>query len=165
MQKVCGMGCAMKVQRLAREEKARKAANVKTRLDRENLKTISDHKKDTSKLFHEYIRLRDAHKPYISCDQSPYQGQRHASRYRPRGSAGQLAYNFLNTHASCSQCNQMKSGNLIPYRQKLVQILTPEQLEEIETNNETRRYTKEYLKRFQVILKRRIKYYKRLRGQ
>jgi hypothetical protein len=164
MQRVCGLDCAIKQARVDRQEKARKEA-VRARKDGlENLKTLSDHKRDTQVLFNLYIRTRDMHRPCISCGQSPYQGQRHASHYRPRSTASQLSYNFLQVWASCAQCNSSKSGNITEYRIALAQILTPSQLEGIEYNNDKAHFDKDYLKRFQEILKRKIKYYKKLRG-
>lgn len=161
---VCGHKCAVAYSKDKSTLLRRKAINIRTRQDREKHKNITDHKKDTQTIFNNYIRLRDAKKPCISCGQSPNQGQRHASHYRSRGAASQLAYNFLNCHASCAQCNGAKSGNITEYRIKLAQILTPRQLEAIETNNHKAKYTVEYLKRLQGILKRRIKHYKKLRG-
>ena len=157
LQRVCGVTCAIA---LGKQKAARKAL----RTYREDSKTLTQHKKDTSFLMHKYIRLRDMRRPCISCGQSPYQGQRHASHFRPRSTAAQLSYNFLNVWASCAQCNGSKSGNLGPYRVALTKILTPSQLLAIEHNNERAEFTVEYLKRLQGILKRRIKYYRKLRA-
>ena len=164
LQRVCSPSCAFKDARQKRVDKEAKALRMDDRRRKEALKSKSDHRKDTQHLFNAYIRLRDMHKPCISCGQSPYQGQRHASHYRSRAAASQLAYNFLQVWASCSQCNSMKSGNILEYRSALTRILSPEQLSEIEHNNDLAFYTVEYLKRFQKILKRRIKHYKMLRG-
>jgi hypothetical protein len=164
MQRVCSVPCAAKVGRLDREKKAEKLARAKTKVARENLKTITDHKRDTQAIFNQYIRLRDMHKPCISCQQSPYQGQRHASHFRSRSAASQLSYNFLQVRASCAQCNGSKSGNISEFRIALAKILTPGQLAAIENNNDKAVFDKPYLKRIQGILKRRIRHYKRLRG-
>ena len=164
MQRVCGLPCAVKVARLKRVKNAEKLARKRKKDDLEKIKTLTDHRRDTQGIFNTYIRLRDMHRPCISCGQSPYQGQRHASHFRSRAAASQLSYNFLNVWASCAQCNSMKSGNITEFRVALAQILTPGQLEAIEYNNEKAYYTKEYLKRLQVILRRRVKYYKKLRG-
>ena len=164
MQRVCSVPCATKVGRLDREKKAEKVARAKTKVARERLKTLTDHKRDTQHIFNQYIRLRDMHKPCISCGQSPYQGQRHASHFRSRAAASQLSYNFLQVRTSCAQCNGAKSGNISEFRIALAKILTPDQLGGIENNNDKAVFDKDYLKRLQGILKRRIKHYKHLRG-
>jgi hypothetical protein len=163
LQRACSPDCAIKISRQKGRDKAEKAVRQDDRRRKEALKSKSDHRKDTQHLFNAYIRLRDMHKPCISCGQSPYQGQRHASHYRSRAAASQLAYNFLNVWASCSQCNAIKSGNILEFRIALTKILTPSQLDSIEHNNEMAFYTVEDLKRLQGILKRRIKHYKKLR--
>ena len=163
-QVVCGHECAVIYTRSQSVAKRKRAINLRTKNDRERIKTISDHKRQTQQIFNNFIRLRDSDRPCISCGQSPNQGQRHASHYRPRSTASQLAYNFLNCWASCAQCNGVKSGNISEYRLALVKILTPGQLAGIENNTQKVKYTKEYLKRLQDILKRRIKLYKSLRG-
>jgi hypothetical protein len=164
MQSVCSIPCAQKVTEQNRVKKAEKVARAKTKVARENLKTLSDHRADTQKLFNTYIRTRDMHRPCPTCRQSPYQGKRDASHYRSRAAAPQLAYNFLQVWAACVQCNRSKSGNVVEFRIFLARTLTASQLEAIEYNNERAGYTVEYLKRLQGLLKRRIKHYKRLRA-
>ena len=157
LQSVCGVTCAIA---LGNQKAVKKAL----RTYREDSKTLTQHKKDTQVYFNRYINLRDMHKPCISCQKSPYLGKRNASHFRPRSTAAILSYNFLQVRSSCEPCNSNLSGNLVQYRIALAKILTPEQLAAIENNNKRADFTVEYLKRLQGILKRRVKYYKKLRG-
>ncbi len=163
-QKVCGLPCAVTFAQAQNREKARKAQKKRDRERKEAIKTLSDHKADTQRLFNNFIRIRDAYKPCVSCGQSAYKGQRHASHYRTRAAAPQLSFNFLAVHASCAQCNNHKSGNIGEYRIELIRRIGEQRVLEIEHNNEPANFTVEYLKRFQKILRRRIKHYRRLRN-
>jgi hypothetical protein len=162
-QAACGPVCAIKVSRRQRTDKAAKAQRTADRGRKEALKSKRDHKRETSVIFNRYIRLRDMHKPCISCGQSPYQGQRHASHFRSRAAASQLSYFFTQVWGSCAQCNSHKSGNITPYRIALVEKIGEERVLAIENNNNKADFSVEYLKRLQKILKRRIKHYEKLR--
>lgn len=164
-QKVCGLPCAVQFAEKSRREQARKAQKKRDKERLESLKSLTDHKADTQRLFNQYIRLRDAYKPCVSCGQSAFRGQRHASHYRTRAAAPQLSLNFLAVHSSCAQCNSMKSGNVLEYRIELVRRIGEARVLALEHNNEPANFTVEYLKRFQKILRRRIKHYKKLRNQ
>ncbi len=161
MQVVCGLSCALEYQVGKRKAKAEKARRRQYRADKERIKSLADHKRDTQTLVNKYIRLRDRDKPCVSCGQSPYQGQRHASHYRSRGAASQLSYNFLNIWSSCAQCNTMKSGAVVPYRVELVRRIGEERVLALEHNNDKAVFTVEYLKRLQKLMRRRIKHYSR----
>jgi hypothetical protein len=65
--------------------------------------------------------LRDHGNPCISCGH-PDDGsrQRHASHFRPATIAA-LRFDPANVHASCSICNNWKSGNLTPYATALIE--------------------------------------------
>ena len=131
--------------------------DAETKRRRDKLKTVSDWAAEAQIAMNKYIRARDVDKPCISCSQSPYKGQRHASHYRPRSVASQLSFNTWNIHASCSQCNNMKSGNLVPYRLELVERIGLERVEWLECNNELATYDIDYLKRVKRIFNKRAR--------
>jgi len=89
-----------------------------------------------------YIRERDKYLPCISCDR-PNDGrhQRHASHYRAAGSHPHLRFNELNIHASCSVCNNFKSGNLAEYRKRLIVKIGLSKVKGLESNNDIVKYT------------------------
>lgn len=162
-QVACSVECAAKLARkrnLARENKktAKDTAERKKRL-----KTRSDWLKDAQKVVNEYVRLRDAGKPCISCDKPDYgTHQRHASHYRSTAAASQIRFYTLNIWASCAQCNTMKSGNLIEYRIRLNQKI-PGLTDRLESTNYEARYSIEYLQRLIKVFKAKIRLYKKIR--
>jgi hypothetical protein len=81
---------------------------------------VSHWKKKAQKAFNEFIRLRDAHLPCVSCDK-PYDwhGQWHAGHYKTTGARPDLRFNEDNCHKQCSVCNNHLSGNLANYRLEL----------------------------------------------
>ena len=164
LQTVCGPRCALERARINARTKRLRDTRLELKARRAALKSLTEHLNDTQKVFNEYIRLRDAKKPCISCGKDPNRGQRHASHYRPRGPAAQLRFNFLNVWASCAPCNDHKSGNLIPYRVALVEKIGEERVALLENNNNKANYSIEYANRLRDIMKRRVKHYRKLRA-
>ena len=167
LQRVCSLPCALEYSR--RPAKVRRSASeaLQRKIDRqaiEALKPKSKWLREAQAAFNWYIRMRDARLPCISCGQSPYQGQRHASHYRSVGAASHLRFNCWNVHASCSQCNSMKSGNVVEYRIALVKKIGVERVEQLEHDNQPRTFEIEYIKRLIKIFARRAKHYKKIRG-
>lgn len=157
-QKVCAMQCAVVFTNKKAEEREIRRARAK----RELLKTPTEVAAGTQAVFNRYIRIRDKHKPCISCGQSPYIGARHASHYRSRKAASQLRFNLFNTAASCAQCNSFKSGNVVEYRIELVRRIGEDRVRALEWNQDKVRYTNEYLERLRKVFKRKADLYERL---
>lgn len=132
----------------AREAKA-KRANIRER--KQALKSKSDWAREAQAAFNKWVRARDAGQPCISCDR-PDDGthQRHASHYRSRGACPELAFEPLNVHASCAQCNSMKSGNIAEYRIRLVKKIGQEALDWLEGPHESKKYTIEQLRQIKA---------------
>lgn len=116
MQSVCGPVCARR-----KVEAAKKQERAQDRETREKQKGLPQLHKEAREAVHEYIRLRDAHLPCISCgapppDLSGLHAGRDAGHYRSVGSAPQHRYNPMNINAQCVHCNQHLAGNPIGYR-------------------------------------------------
>lgn len=108
-----------RIKRMAQE--ARKQERAQDRETREKQKGLPQLHKEAREAVHEYIRLRDAHLPCISCgapppDLSGLHAGRDAGHYRSVGSAPQHRYNPMNINAQCVHCNQHLAGNPIGYR-------------------------------------------------
>jgi hypothetical protein len=157
---VCSGKCAIAHSRQKAEVVARKEHKIR----KEKAMTPAKRKERTQSAFNAYIRVRDALDPCISCGQHYDLGQRHASHYRSRAAASQLRFNTFNVHASCAQCNGMKSGNIVEYRINLVKKIGVERVEALENNNEKRRYTDQYLDRLRHIFAKRTRHLRKLRG-
>lgn len=73
------------------------------------------------KSVNEFIRLRDAKLPCVSCDKpSDWGGQWHAGHYKTTAARPDLRFNEDNISKQCAQCNTFLSGNLAVYRITLV---------------------------------------------
>ena len=100
----------------------------------------------------EFIRLRDAHLPCISCDSIPsdhdlFTGSRwDAGHYRSVGSCPELRFEPLNIHRQCVKCNRNLSGNAVEYRIRLVLRIGVERVAWLEGLHPARKYTVEEIK-------------------
>ncbi len=121
--------------------------------DKSHLKQVAQ------KTVNEYVRLRDKDLPCISCGHDFKNGrQMHCGHFRPMGNNQQLRYYTLNTFGQCSICNNHLSGNLIPYRENLIKKLGLEKVEQIESNNTTKKYDTLYLNKLIKVFKKKIKF-------
>ena len=137
-QQVCSVKCAMAMGKRKAEEKRKKQeksdrleAGRRMRARKEALKSRSDWLKEAQKAFNEFIRLRDADLPCISCGRY-HQGQWHAGHYRSGGACPELRFNEDNTHNQCSACNNHLSGNILEYRLGLIEKIGLERVEFLE---------------------------------
>lgn len=72
--------------------------------------------KKAQDIFNRWIRNRDQDKGCISCGSSVD----HAGHYLSAGHHGHLRFNEMNVNGQCLRCNNFLHGNLINYRQGLV---------------------------------------------
>lgn len=125
MSKACSVPCALALVAKAnarKEAKARREEAKATRAAKEKIKTRGEHMKELQTVFNQWIRLRDADEPCISCGRPPsWQGQWDAGHYRSRGSSPALRFDPDNVHKQCGPCNVHLSGNLIEYRVGLIE--------------------------------------------
>ena len=167
MREFCSAACGYAIQdyrtrQAAERKRLRESRELKAK--KQAIKTRAEWAKEAQDEFNAFIRARDSQLGCVSCGQSPNQGQRHASHYRSVGAAAHLRFNTWNVHASCAQCNSMKSGNVVEYRIRLVNQIGVERVEALEQSNEARTFDIDYLKRVKRIFSRRARHYKRLRG-
>lgn len=146
-QKACSPSCAIELVR----EKQRKEHRKETRRMREAAKTKSELLKEAQYEFNRFIRIRDQSEPCISCGR-PHEGQYHAGHFRTVGAYPELRFHEDNCHKQCAPCNNHKSGNLVEYRQRLVQKIGLERVKWLEgphdlpnwTHDEIREIKKKY---------------------
>lgn len=79
-----------------------------------SLKALKDKAQAT---FNKFIRERDCDKGCISCGAAITE----AGHYFSAGHYTSLRFNEVNTNGQCVRCNRYLSGNLIAYRQGLIQ--------------------------------------------
>ena len=157
-QAVCGeIACAIAhAQSEKGQETARKSlAQVERReikVRKEKLKSRADHLREAQAAVNEYVRLRDAHLPCISCDSMPNDndlmtGSRwDAGHYRSVGACPELRFEPLNIHRQCVKCNRNLSGNAVEYRIRLVLRIGADLVAWLEGPHEARKYTVEEIK-------------------
>ncbi|ANI16675.1 hypothetical protein A9C11_23100 [Pseudomonas citronellolis] len=149
-QRVCSPACALatkdKHQAPARKAIAdRNRREIKAR--KERLKSRAEHLKECQAIFNQYIRLRDADKPCVSCGRpATWDGQWHASHYRSVGSTPALRFEPLNVHRACSICNSHLSGNIMGYRPELMRRIGEEAVLALEGPHEPLKLTIEDIK-------------------
>ncbi len=154
-QAVCSPACAI-LDAPKNREKARKSLaqierkEIKVRKDK--LKSRAEHLREAQAAVNEYVRLRDAHLPCISCDSMPNDndlmtGSRwDAGHYRSVGACPELRFEPLNIHRQCVKCNRNLSGNAVEYRIRLVLRIGAEKVAWIEGPHQPRKYTVEEIK-------------------
>lgn len=119
---------------------------------KEKLKSRAEHLREAQAAVNEYVRLRDAHLPCISCDSMPNDndlmtGSRwDAGHYRSVGACPELRFEPLNIHRQCVKCNRNLSGNAVEYRIRLVLRIGADKVAWLEGPHEPRKYTVEEIK-------------------
>lgn len=154
-QAVCSPACAM-IDAPRHEPKARKALADMERKDikvrKEKLKNRADHLREAQAAVNEYVRLRDASLPCISCDSTPNDndlmtGSRwDAGHYRSVGACPELRFEPLNIHRQCVKCNRNLSGNAVEYRIRLVLRIGAEKVAWLEGLHPACKYTVDEIK-------------------
>ncbi|QOU08030.1 recombination protein NinG [Pseudomonas fluorescens] len=154
-QAVCSPACAI-LDAPKNQDRARKAIAQRERRDikvrKEKLKSRADHLREAQSVVNEYVRLRDAHLPCISCDSMPNDhdlmtGSRwDAGHYRSVGACPELRFEPLNIHRQCVKCNRNLSGNAVEYRIRLVLRIGAEKVAWLEGLHPACKYTVEEIK-------------------
>ncbi|WP_457296835.1 recombination protein NinG [Pseudomonas chlororaphis] len=146
-QAVCSPACAI-VDAPRNQERARKSlaevGRKEVRAAKERVKTRGEHAREAQQVFNEWVRLRDAALPCVSCGRH-HQGQYHAGHYRTVGANPELRFEPLNVWKQCAPCNNHKSGDIVNYRIELVRRIGAEKVDWLEGPHEPQRHTIEQL--------------------
>jgi rubredoxin len=156
-QRACSVRCALDLAKQPdNQQLARKAIDQRERREikvrKEKLKSRADHLREAQTAVNEFVRLRDAHLPCISCDSMPSDhdlitGSRwDAGHYRSVGACPELRFEPLNIHRQCVKCNRNLSGNAVEYRIRLVIRIGADQVAWLEGPHPARKYTVEEIK-------------------
>lgn len=154
-QAVCSPACAILDAPKNLDRALKSLAQVGRReikVRKEQLKSRADHLREAQAAVNEFIRLRDAHLPCISCDSTPNDndlmtGSRwDAGHYRSVGACPELRFELLNIHRQCVRCNRNLSGNAVEYRIRLVLRIGAEKVDWLEGPHPARKYTVDEIK-------------------
>jgi hypothetical protein len=150
MQKVCSPTCALEVSRQVAQKKAAKEAQEDRKKTREKLdamRTKPQLVKIAQTAFNAFVRARDLGKPCISCGAplSTEPNSHDCGHFRSVGSSPHMRFVEDNAHSQCRKCNNWLSGNVLAYRKGLIERIGLERVEQIESDQTVRKYTKEGL--------------------
>ncbi|WP_281686751.1 recombination protein NinG [Pseudomonas citronellolis] len=152
LQSVCSPKCGLALV-VANREKERKSFQQRERREirvrKEQLKSRAEHLREAQAAFNEFIRLRDADQPCISCGRY-HDGQYHAGHYRTVGAHPELRFEPLNVHKQCAPCNNHKSGDIVNYRINLVQRIGADKVEWLEGPHEPQKLDIEAIKQIKA---------------
>ena len=147
-QAVCNYTCGLAIKDVNQERARKSLAQAERReikVRKEKLKSRADHAKDTQQAFNEWVRLRDADLPCVSCGRH-HDGQYHAGHWRSVGANPELRFEPLNVWKQCAPCNTHLSGNLVNYRLSLLQLIGPEKVDWLEGPHPACKHTVEEIK-------------------
>jgi len=153
-QTTCGYPCAIEYAKQLKDKREKADKKEINKAKREfNASDRSKLTQDAQKAFNAYIRTRDG-KKCISCGFEPYSNNKgdlverqfHAGHFKSQGGNSALRFDENNVHAQCSICNNHLSGNLIKYKENLIQKIGIEEVTRLETAKEPKRFTIEELK-------------------
>ena len=145
---VCSLECAKSLAVSIRGKAEKQAAIKQRKSDRERkekLKSRSELAREAQQAFNQWVRLRDADKPCISCGRH-HEGQYHAGHYLSVGARPELRYEPFNVWKQCSPCNTHLSGNAVLFRQALVREIGLERVEWLEGPHQAKKYTADELR-------------------
>ena len=162
-QAVCGPACALATKDVNQQKARKSLAQVERReikVRKEKLKSRADHLREAQQAFNEWVRLRDADLPCVSCGRH-HDGQYHAGHWRSVGANPELRFEPLNVWKQCAPCNTHLSGNLVNYRTSLLQRIGAEKVAWLEGPHPARKYTVEEIKAIKAGYRAKIRELKR----
>jgi malonyl CoA-acyl carrier protein transacylase len=153
--------------RLKKEREARKVEKAVDKARKEKLKSPTEWEQECREIVQKIARLRDRHDGCISCHMGPnYDGQWHGSHFRPAGNNSAVQFHLWNIHKACAQCNLFKGGNIAAYRPRLVEKITAERVEWLESQTQVVKRNVPYLIRFKAVMGKRLRRIeKRIKGE
>jgi 5-methylcytosine-specific restriction endonuclease McrA len=123
-------------------------------------------KNSTQTAVNKLCRLLDQGRPCISCGRPDEGGRkRNASHYKSRGSNSFLRYNLRNLTMSCSRCNLELSGNLLGYREGIIERYGQAMLDYLDNAPRLRDWTPDELRQIAAEAKAEIKRIESGQGQ
>lgn len=108
------------------------------------------------KTIQEYVRLRDINEPCISC-RKPTAKQWDGGHYMNSQYFSAIRFNTFNIHKQCSHCNDWNNENKQNYRIHLINKIGIDKVEWLESQNQTVKYSAEYLNRLIKVVRKKIK--------
>ena len=160
-QVACGAECAIAIGmrvRVAQAEAEARRDRKQTKAKLLDLKKLSHWEKRAERVVNKYVRLRDVNEGCCSCDKpATWAGKWNASHFRSVGAASAVRFHLWNIHKGCEQCNSYLSGNLAEYEPRLRAKIGDARVDWLRAQNQTVRYSREYLQRLHDVFARRCR--------
>lgn len=165
-QAACSASCAIELARTHREKEAKRArlqARRERRAALERLRSRGDWIKLAQQAFNAFIRERDRDEPCISCGTTKHKRTYTcisgwvASHFRSTGAYPELRFTEDNVHKACVRCNSHLSGNLIPYRERLLDKIGLERVEWLEGPHPPAKWTIDQLREIIATYRRKTR--------
>jgi hypothetical protein len=165
MSKACSVPCAMALNDTAKEKAAARVAKAERKSLAERkakLKTRREWIAEAQAVVNKVARLRDilAGRGCISCGARPdwrFGGAVDAGHFRSVGSAPHMRFYLPNIHLQCKRCNRDLGSNTVEYRKGLVERITIDRVEEIESMQWTAKWSIEYLQRLKKVMNKKAR--------
>jgi hypothetical protein len=145
-QPVCGYKCAIDYSNKQKQKKADNEAKEERQAERvrkEESKTLSQLMKEAQTYFNKFIRQRDDGKPCISCGK-PLKGKFDAGHFYNANNHKAITFHEYNVSGQCVKCNRYYHGNLLEYRNGIINRYGIKTLEELESKAyETANYSRD----------------------
>lgn len=125
-------------------------------------KTTGQLIKQLQPIFNKYIRLRDAHKPCVSCGE--YFDDKDAGHFVAKSTCSSLRFDEDNTHGECKGCNRFNESHLIGYSKNLKERIGDEDYNALikrweDYKKNPRKWTRGELRELIEIYKQKVKEY------
>lgn len=148
-------------------EKLRQIKRNNAKIQRDRLKkqktalmTVQQWAAKAQASFNRFIRLRDEDKGCVSCGVSLKGKKYDAGHFYNANNHWSLRFDEANVHAQCVKCNRDLHGNLLEYRQRIVERIGAKELERLEMEaSATRKYTRDELQDIDKKYRLRCKMY------
>jgi hypothetical protein len=153
LQSRCSIECAIEAAKVSRTKKDR----AELRTAKERLKSRGDWAREAQTAFNAFIRARDKQFGYgcISC--GSHTGKENGGHFRSVGSTPELRFEEKNCHLQCERCNTHLHGNILAYRNGLIQRYGLEYVDWLESNHEAKHYSIDALKAIKAEYKAKLK--------
>lgn len=174
LQVVCCTDCAIAWAAICKRKKGerivKRAEREKTMERKEAAEKLSEIHKKAKAAFNRYIRLRDQHKPCVSCGKplpplgSRLGGALDCGHFRSVGRAGHLRYTEDNCAGQCKDCNLWGAGAYQQYREELIRRIGEARVLELECDNEPHKWTKEEVREIAKTYRKKCRELERAQG-
>ena len=149
--------CIIEFSKAQRQKQKAQADKQWKRETKAKLMTLSDHIQLCQNVFNTYIRMRDKKKPCISSGR-PLVGKYDAGHFYSTGAYPNLRFHEDNVHGQCVHDNRHLHGNLLTYRERLIERIGIARFNSLEAlKNVPKHYSIDEVKELVKLYKTKIK--------